>query len=248
MSFTAADLEALDALLYARADAVVAMRDVLGGTARTIGLRHDVDDNPGSFATALRMAEWEHERGYASTYFLLHDSHYWGEHMLRYAPRLEALGHEVGLHVNAIAEGIRQRRDPHDVLTEALAYLRSSGVTVTGCVAHGDDLCYADAAKTVLRFVNDEVFTESARPNVGKPTRTIRVNGSACQLLPMSRRAYGLEYDPNWLSRGDYLSDSGGKWSQPVDEVAGRFGSGQLHMLVHPDWWKQAFTREAVAA
>jgi hypothetical protein len=183
------------------------------------------------------MAEWEFERGYSSTYFLLHDSHYWGEDMLCRAPIFEELGHEVGLHVNAIAEALRQVRDPHEILTEALSELRASGVRVSGCVAHGDNLCHS------AKFVNDELFTESRRKDYGRPDREIEHEGVVWQIRPMSRRAYELEYDPNWLPRRDYLSDSSGKWSQPFSAVVQRFGEGQLHMLLHPDWWGLAFKR-----
>ena len=66
------------------------------------------------------MAAWEFEHGYSSTYFLLHGSHYWDEDMLCRAPLFEELGHEVGIHVNAIAEALRTHRDPHVILTDAL--------------------------------------------------------------------------------------------------------------------------------
>ncbi len=242
--FLAADLAELDSALLSRAERVVPMRDVFKGDTgpNVIGVRHDVDDNLGSFETALAFAEWESDHGYASTYFLLHDSHYWGEGMLASAPRFEELGHEVGIHVNAIAEALRQRRDPHEILTDALSELRSTGVRVVGAVAHGDNLCHSS------HFVNDELFTESPRPAYGKPDRLLEHEGVICPLKPISRRAYGLEYDPNWLSRGDYLSDSSGKWSKPFAEIVENFGeTQQLHMLIHPDWWKQAFP-VAVAA
>lgn len=245
--FLADDLGELDERLYARARRVVPMWDVFkGDTApHVIGLRHDVDDNQGSFQTALRMAEWEFEHGYSSTYFLLHDSHYWGEEMLVEVPRLEELGHEVGIHVNAIAEAFRQERVPEAILADALSELRSSGVRVVGCVAHGDNLCHQ------IGFVNDEMFSESPRPECGRPDRLLRVRGKtllpdeskglAYRLEPTSRRAYGLEYDASWISRGDYLSDSSGRWSQPFERVVASFGDrGQLHVLVHPDWWGEA--------
>jgi hypothetical protein len=55
-----------------------------------------------------------------------------------------------------------------------------------------------------------------------------------------------LDFDANWLPRGDYLSDSGGRWSQPFSEVAAAWPArGQLHMLVHPCWWTEAFERVA---
>jgi hypothetical protein len=195
-----------------------------------------------SFETALRMAEWEFERGYSSTYFLLHDSHYWTDEYLLAAPQFEELGHEVGIHVNAIAEGLRQRKDPHRILHKAISELRSTGVKVTGCVAHGDEACHR------AHFVNDEMFIQSKRPEYGAWDRILIYRDVVCPLQPVSRSVYDLEYDANWLPRGDYISESGGQWSKPLREVIERFGAGQLHMLIHPDWWAQAFIPDTVAA
>ena len=65
---------------------------------------------------------------------------------------------------------------------------------------------------------------------------------------PQPRANYHLSYDAAWLERGDYLSDSGHVWSQPFESVCRRWpNQGQLHMLVHPDWWVAAFP-VAVAA
>lgn len=237
--FKPADLEALDERLLARADRVVPLFDVFKGDrgAGVIGFRHDVDDNPLSFATALAFAEWEFERGYSSTYFLLHGAHYWPE-CLDLAPRFVDLGHEVGIHVNAVAVALLEDGDPHAILFTALEELRATGVPVRGCVAHGDALCHA------ARFVNDEMFVESARSDYGRPDRFLRSGNVLIALEPVSRSLYGLEYDANWLPRDDYLSDSGGHWSAPFDGVVERFAVGDVHlqMLVHPDWWSDAFT------
>jgi hypothetical protein len=236
------DLDDLDDRLLSRARRVVPMHDVACGDtgADVIGLRHDVDDNPGSFDTALAMARWECDHGYASTYFLLHGSHYWNDDAFVRIQEFEELGHEVGLHVNAIAEAFRQRRDPHLILTDALRELRATGVRVIGCVAHGDPLCHA------VGFVNDEIFVESPRPDWGIAERTMFHQGVAVVLSQAPRKSFGLDYDAAWLSRGDYLSDSSGVWSQPFDDVVNRFGGAQLHVLMHPDWWADAFARERV--
>lgn len=205
-----------------------------------IGLRHDVDDNEGSLDTAVRMAEWEFEHGFASTYFLLHDSYYWGEQALYVAEQLEDLGHEVGLHINGVAESLRQHRDSRLIVREAVDYLRMAA-RVVGCVAHGDHLCHKG------NFVNDEMFTESRRPIYGESARTITVDGLTTKLNPVPRSDFGFEYDPNWLGRGNYISDSGGQWSQSWDGITETFpAGGQLHMLVHPDWWSRAFLEVAV--
>lgn len=224
------------------------MRDVFKGDtgARTIGLRHDVDDNEGSFETALAMARWEFEHGYSSTYFLLHGSHYWNADNIVRALEFEELGHEVGIHVNAIAEALRLRRSPDWILLEALGDLRSVGLRVEGAVAHGDPLCYGKDGQ--VRFVNDEVFVECRRHRVGEVPREVREGKTRVLIEPRPLTEYHLAYDANWLTRGDYLSESGGRWSQPFDDVVGRFASeGQLHVLIHPDWWSGAFVREAVA-
>lgn len=231
------DLEELHTELFSHADRVVPMFDVARGDigARTIGLRHDVDDNEGSLETAVRLAEWEFEHGYSSTYFLLHGSHYWGEEMLVVAEQLEELGHEVGIHVNAVAEALRTGRTPQTILACALEELRMAA-RVVGCVAHGDPLCHS------AWFVNDEMFSESRRSNCGAADRVLKHEGKSVRLQPIPRGEFSLQYDSNWLSRGDYLSDSGGKWSQSFGETAGAFpGRGQLHLLVHPDWWAEAF-------
>lgn len=128
--FDRRDLEQLDRLLYSRADRVVPMRDIWKGDvgSRVIGLRHDVDAaserTEDAFETALAMARWEFDHGYSSTYYLLHGSRYWTEENLARAMEFEELGHEVGLHLNGIAEAFRQKRDPVEIVAEALAQLR----------------------------------------------------------------------------------------------------------------------------
>lgn len=237
------DLRDLDARLLSRADRVVPMRDVFKGDrgSRVIGLRHDVDDNPLSFETALAFAQWEFDRGYSSTYFLLHGSHYWDDEMFVQVGRFVDLGHEVGIHVNALAESLLVDEDPHMILARAISQLRRVGVRVSGCVAHGDSLCHE------VGFVNDEMFVESARPNYGDPTRTLELGDVRRKIEPLSRSVYDLEYDPNWLPRAMYLSDSGRRWSSPFEETVARWErGGQLHVLVHPDWWTEAFAGVAV--
>ena len=245
-TFDRAGLELLHQELFSLADRVVPMRDIAKGDIgrRVIGLRHDVDDNHGSFETALKMAEWEFHNGISSTYYLLHGSHYWDtDHLLR-ALIFEELGHEVGIHVNALAESLRVRRSPDWILCEALGDLRAFGVRVDGCVAHGDPLCRDDRRN--VRFVNDEMFKECRRHDLGESTRTITHNGTSVAIEPRPLSHYHLTYDANWLPRGNYLSDSGKAWSQEFDDVVRDFGEGQLHVLTHPDWWAEAFQEVTV--
>ena len=244
--FLAPDLEELHARLYSQADRVVPMRDIWKGDTGSgvLGVRHDVDDNPGSFDTALRMAEWEMEHGYSSTYFLLHGASYWTADNLVRALAFEEMGHEVGVHVNAIAEALRSRRSPEWILLEALGDLRSVGLRIEGCVAHGDELCRDQDG--FVTFVNDEMFKECRRPSMGAAVRDVERAGTVVRIEPQPLSDFHLGYDANWIGRGQYLSDSGGRWSRRFDDVVCSFGAGQLHVLVHPDWWSLAFV--AVAA
>lgn len=261
--FQPADLEELGRFLD-RAEAVVAMEDIADAvrfseppdnlTATTasaraevpkgqtsslalsssavIGMRHDVDNE---IASAVQMAEWEHQRGYRSTYFILHTAPYWQQkETLKAALEVIAdCGHEIGFHLNAITEAIETGEDPLDITQDAVDELRGYGYPVRGVVAHGDQACYEH------HFINDELFTESRRSGYGPADRVV----GGVPLRPVSRAELGFDYDPNWLSRGMYVSDSGGRWSREWSDVVGRFPlAGQLHMLVHPCWWSEAFS------
>lgn len=241
MRFEAEQLADLEALLGS-ADAVVAMVDVKHGATgeNVIGLRHDVDENYGALDTACAIARWEHERGFRSTYYLLHSAGYFQDDLAlgEAVDELAGFGHEVGIHANAIATALREGGDPDAILTSALNRLRSYGHPIVGMAAHGDPLCYA------AKFVNDEQFVECRRPEMGVPSRALEHNHRRVILRPRPLSDFGLEYDAHRLPHGRYLSDSGGKWNEPFPGE----GEGQLHVLWHPDWWGAAFPLAARAA
>jgi hypothetical protein len=229
---------------YERAVAVVPMEDIYDhhtwnvvgppGKPLVLGLRHDCDN---VIAPAVHMARWEADHGYRSTYYVLHSAPYWQD-----KPTLQAAleviascGHEIGIHNDAITVALQTGRDAGEVLNEATEELRSYGHRIRSTVAHGHALC------GVKRYVNDELFRECYRSDYGDVARL--------SVAPYRLADFGLDFDANWLPRGDYLSDSGGRWSQRFEDVAAAWPSkGQLHLLVHPDWWEHAFTREKAAA
>lgn len=256
--FRRADLEEFDERLLSRASAVVAMQEVHAGNRRpdVIGMRHDCDAGH-SLATAVKIAEWEAERHYRATFFVLHTSPYWRYPEFREScERIAVLGHEIGLHVDCLAEALKTGRDPYLILEDALDELRSYGLPVRGVVGHGNPICYRDKAEDEPGFANDEMFVEHDR---GDQNRLLWRGEHRLQLSPRPLADFGLDYDALWagLPYPFRCSDSGGKWLNPgfeecVDNFtayrAGGPGARQLHFLWHPDHWLHAFDRQAVAA
>lgn len=231
------DLAELDERLLSRADACIALREVWSGNRgfRTIQMRHDVDDNPGAFDAALAIAKWEAERGYRSTYYLLHTARYFGATGFDAAIReIASMGHEVGIHADALGWCVEHGGDPVKVLEAAIDRLRATGVPVRSVVGHGNAVC------PKFGFANDEQFTECARKGMGEPDRMI---AGRVRIEPLPLSHYGLDFEAVRLGRLFQLSDSGGEWAvTPFEETCARFPDrgGQLHFLWHPDWWTQA--------
>jgi hypothetical protein len=256
--FTRSDLDELGEF-FGEALAVVSMREILAGNrdARVVGLRHDVDNAPAALDTAVEMARWEAAHGWRSTYFLLHTAEYWRDgRVFDAAERIALLGHEIGLHADAVAEALRHGGDPAEMIHEALAELRDRGHVVTGVVGHGNPLCHRAS------FANDEQFLECVRSGNGEPDRELRFRDRMLRLEPRSLAEFGLEYESIGLrcyDRGDgvmrtrpnqlYNTDSAGGWFYPFEDTIRDFRvlhDGQLHLLVHPDWWSEAFVAVAV--
>jgi hypothetical protein len=252
--FTRADLEELDQRFLAHASAVVALQEVHAGnrSSAVIGYRHDMDADH-SLATGVLMAEWEAERGYRSTYFVLHTSPYWNTYEFRDClERIAVFGHEIGIHTDALAEALLTGGDPDSILMEAIEELRGYGFPVRGVAGHGNPLCNRARAEGEIMFTNDEQFVECARPKLGPPSRTVTRGTNSLRLRPRPLADFGLEYEALILGdpRPFRFSDSAGQWLKPgFDETALKFSAErerQLHMLIHPDWWANAFERVAV--
>ena len=219
-SFTLGDLDELEERL-AGAAAVIRMCEVkrspehAWGTddPTTIALRHDVDHD---LDHALSFARWEHERGFRASYYLLHTASYWRDQpaLRSAAVELESLGHEVGIHNNAVVATRALAYDPdytfaQATLEQALYELRSAGVSVTGSASHGD------ARGAPLSVHNNDMWKQK---------------GGAFHL-----EEFQLEYEAYFLhGEAAYLSDNHGKWQPAL-----RDGEGlQLHVLVHPCHWE----------
>ena len=101
-----------------------------------ICVRHDVDND---LDWASAFAAWEGRQGIRSTYFLLPTAGYWPR-AREQALAMQALGHEVGIHNNAliacrgdVAAALRLLREWGDEM-------RSWGIDVHGVCDHGGGL------------------------------------------------------------------------------------------------------------
>ncbi len=256
-AFGPGDLGQLDGILR-QADAVISVRGLMelparGRPPRLVALRHDTDSD---IDNAVRFAEWEASHGYRASYYVLHtDWYYRGRasgppscYVLRALGRIQALGHEIGLHNNAITVALRTGRDPAEVLDTEIAYLRRAGFDVVGTAAHGDALC------RTLGYNNGELFVETPRPANGEPNRTITGADPAsgrpvrCDLRPVPMRSLGLSYEANFAVNRHYITDSHGRWNRPLQVAAEEFARNDavLKFLIHPAWW--AFAGEPLLA
>jgi hypothetical protein len=236
--FRQGDLAALDVLLLEAAN-VVPMVDVFEGAHApdVIGLRHDVDN---VIEPAVRFAEWEADRGYRSTFYILHTAPCTGRTSGCCVSR--ATGSSSAA-TSSASTTTRSPKRPAPASRQRRCFTRrspNSGRTATRSAA--PSLTATRLVATLTATFGSS--TTRCSPNAREATTGLpRAPVAGVNVVPVSLAAFGLEYDANWLPRGHYLSDSGGKWSQPFGDVAYGFPfDTQLHMLVHPDWWTEAFT------
>jgi hypothetical protein len=154
----------LDSLLETRTN--LCFRDTLKGNMESscVLLRHDVDYSPES---ALRMAEFEAQKGVQSTYFLLFSSQYYNlfeVEQSRFPEQLVALGHEVGLHydVQSLEKLKRPRQNEHEELQVQVDILASlAGKDVRSISMHNPSISGADPYACIdLINAYDPKFTD----------------------------------------------------------------------------------------
>lgn len=211
-------------------------------------IRHDIDHD---HETALKIAKWELSHSIRSTYCVLHTAWYYGErrngkmfrtrNVVDLCLELQELGHEVVLHNNCVASGLRDRIDPYIILAEELEFLRSHKVDIHGTSSHGDALCRE------IGFRNFELFKECVLEANGG-ARVIEYQGYRVDVGRESLSVYGLEYEAYDLPRAVYLTDAGGNLRTRTD-TKGRGGKRHNEMqnppgyreivgvLTHPEYW-----------
>lgn len=189
--------------------------DVFKRNTNDVGMRHDVDHN---LEHAVKFARWEHARGWRSTYFVLHTAWYfdYSDVFWNQLLELEHLGHEIGLHTNAVAKALDDGPDPgyrraRDMIRNALETLNEFLTTdIVGTAAHGDHRC------DLYHVHNNDLWEEQGGP-------------FQLHYLGLEYEAYFL-HRPNW-----YISDSGGRWEPPLPLT--HHDTKQTSMLIHPCHW-----------
>ncbi len=232
------------------------LRDFKTDTSKNvIGLRHDVDH---SIDYALEMAFWEHDRGIRSTYYILPGTAYWNEdpRLLDKCLQIQDFGHEIGLHVNTVAEWFRHNKEPLSSLKMQLKRLREAGLVVDGIAAHGDPDCYN------ANFINYWVFRE-LRPDdpakretgltaegipSGKVGRALTYpenhillrpgDGEQLEFWQVSMKELGLAYHATHLDYDTYYTDSGGRWRVTPDPLNEDLRRGRIQINIHPIHWQ----------
>ena len=114
-------------------------------------LRHDVD---GDLVAALAEARIEQELGIRSTFYILHTAPYYGrwnattgrfernEAAAEAYCEIQSLGHEVGLHTDALLLYQTYGVDGASALEEEIEWLRSRGINLIGSVSHNSVSTY----------------------------------------------------------------------------------------------------------
>jgi hypothetical protein len=178
-----------------------------GSAKRTIILRHDVDY---TLDGAVRFAEIERELGCTATFLFRVHAEYnaFGPLAVTTMRRIRALGHEVGLHFEAMNMGRALRMDPKEVLRRERLVLET---------ILGEPIRTASEHREVSGTLH------------GTPTWLDRYT-------PEEAGFEFFAMAPRWAKEMKYLSDSNAVWREgdPTQHL-GKHERFQL--LIHPDWW-----------
>ncbi|MEZ5773317.1 MAG: hypothetical protein R3D33_01005 [Hyphomicrobiaceae bacterium] len=235
----------------------VPVRDLLADRQAkdVVALRHDVDYD---IDVALEAAHWEWKAGRRASYYILHGAAYWDDpRLIDKCLQLEDYGHEVGLHVNLLAEWWSGRIDDVEGgLARLIDRFRSAGIRLTGIAAHGDRLCYEAGFTNYWPFAElrpaDPSLTEARVTAEGTPAREAdrvihyppdgdaitRPDGARFPLWSVKLADHGLDYEASRLPIDHYFSDSGGTWKRSPDPLSVPFDGGRRLVLMHPLYWR----------
>lgn len=219
-----------------------------------VALRHDVDHN---LDLALEMSYWEKERGIRSTYFLLHSTVYWNDsRFIEKCLQIQDFGHEVGLHLNILAEWMRGKTDNLSLcLEKIITSLREAGVRLVGISTHGDRLCYErqfvnywcfselrppDPVSTEAGISAEGIVVKDEKFQIKYPSshRLNRTDGHYFDLWSISMKMLGIDYEASHVPYDSYYTDTGGGWYRSINPLKHALSSGRHQILMHPINWR----------
>ena len=223
-------------------------------TSDMIALRHDVDYD---LDLALEMSYWENRKGIRSTYYLLHSAEYWNDiRFIEKCLQIQNFGHEVGLHINILAEWMRGRlTDVAFELERLITRLRKAGLLLSGISSHGDHICYEKQFNNYWCFSelrpSNPVLTESGLSAEGIPAENpkyhirypethqlLRQDGKVFNLWSISMKKLGIDYEANHVTCDSYYTDSGGGWYRSGNPLQHTLSIGRYQILMHPFYWR----------
>ncbi len=176
---------------------------------RLIILRHDIDL---SISRALALARLERELGVTATYFVrVHAPTYniFEYRTYRALREILGLGHEIGLHFEAMDFSHITGQDPREVFMREKRVLETVlGISVVSAAAHGE---HAPAGPRHNRDFFNCV-----------PKEAVDISYDA--------------YEPLFTRDMKYLSDSAYRWREGC--MCNHIGKHpRMHILTHPVWW-----------
>jgi hypothetical protein len=186
---------------------------------KILGIRHDIDSD---LETALKLARIEHRQGISSTYYVLHTAqYYWSDYLqkrstrcLRILREIQELGHEIGLHNDALGVLLETGVSPIETLKKELDFLRGSSLSVTGTASHGSFHQYNASNYEVftgLSIDNRMEFTDVAgikHPLNYIDPKELDLNYEANYILDsklISSKEYSEKYCGRFVSKTDYI-------------------------------------------
>lgn len=222
-------------------------------SARVLLLRHDIDHCP---IEAHRMAETEAKLGICSSFYVLttdQGAKWWDDKQARkeglsLLRDIQSMGHEVGLHYDALGNFLTTGTPVSTHLTETIAFLKSEGLKIEGCAAHGSrvltDLRTGQAPLSAYECTNP-VYRDYVSYNIWKDDKR-----GASKFKVHYLHDYGLKYEAYFINRDWYYADDhvGNHGVKGPQEYAGLKAwqidpqtvkhNAVMQALFHPIKWK----------
>jgi hypothetical protein len=225
-------------------------------------IRHDEDWD---IKYSLGLARAEADFGIVSSYYLNHSCAFfdYSEALAAACCEIQGLGHEIGLHQNALEVYLETGELFETILARPLAFLRDHGIAVTGTSSHGSIACQARGV------ANFEIWQEFERSEIANLKASRLLGGDlGAPRIPLA--GVGLTYDASLMPMAAYISDSSGRlWGfyrntgrhdriydlvefseilrsptvikNNIEEIVDYFNActdeGVLQLLLHPKWW-----------